>query len=114
MATVDLLCSTLLSLVEVTQRLCAAIEGNEHESLSDLLDRRDQLLEQQSLLIIRWKDSSKNADNKGRELSRLKPLFELLQQCDRKLNALVVHKKDEVADQLRQARNQQRLLAYSR
>jgi hypothetical protein len=114
MATVDLLCSTLLTLIEVTQQLYAAVEDENYETLNELFDKRDHLLEQQSFLLVRWKDSSKSADNKGRDLSRLKPLLDLLQQWDRKLSALVIQKRDEVAQYLRQASNQKRLLAYTR
>lgn len=114
MANTDLLCSTLLALVEVTQQLCAKIESNSLDPLEDLLDRRGQLLEQQSFLLLRWKDSGENADNKMRDLARLKPLVELLQRSDEKLNKLVLQKRDEVGEQLRLAQNQKRLLAYAR
>ncbi len=113
-ATFDLLRSTLLSLIEVTRQLCSTVQGDDLSSLQELLDRREQLLEQQSVLLAQWKDFGKNADIIRGDLVRLKPLTDLLQNTDHQLRTLVVHKKDEVAEQLRQARNQKQLLAYSR
>jgi hypothetical protein len=113
-ATIDLLRSTLLSLIEVTRQLCSTVQGDDLSSLQELLDRREKLLEQQSVLLTQWKDLRQDADNIRGDLARLKPLSELLQTTDHQLRTLVVHKKDEVAEQLRQAQNQKQLLAYSR
>ncbi len=113
-ATADLLRSTLLSLIEVTRQLCSTVQGDDLASLGELLDRREKLLEQQSLLLAQWKDLPRNADNTRGDLVRLKPLTDLLQNADHQLKTLVVQRKDEIAGQLRQAQNQRQLLAYSR
>lgn len=113
-ATADMLRSTLLSLIEVTRQLCSTVQENDLSSLGELLDRRERLLEQQSVLLAQWKDFRQNADTPRGELVRLKPLTDLLQNTDHELRTLVAQKKDEIAGQLRQAQNQRQLLAYSR
>lgn len=114
MAIAEILRSTLLSLIEVTNELCKTVAGGDYSPLNELLDRREKLLEQQSFLLARWKDFSKDADNERRELERLRPLSDLLHKNDEQLTALIVQKRDEIAEQLRRAENQRRLLVYSR
>ena len=113
-ATTDLLRSTLLSLIEVTRQLCSTVQGDDLSSLGELLDRREKLLEQQSILLAQWKDFRQNADNPRGDLVRLKPLTDLLQNSDQQLKTLVIQKRDEVAEHLRRAQKEKQLLAYSR
>ncbi|MER3522549.1 MAG: hypothetical protein C4326_00415 [Ignavibacteria bacterium] len=114
MALAEVLRSTLLSLIEVTNELCKTVADGDYSPLSELLDRREQLLEQQAFLLARWKDFSQNVDNERRELARLRPLSDLLHKNDEHLTGLIAQKRDQIAEQLRRAENQRRLLVYSR
>ena len=114
MATVELLCSVLRSLIEVTESLCLSVEKEELASLSDMLDRREELLEQQSELIKTWKSTVAAEGDYRHGLFRLRPLVEHLEQLDKKNVTLFTEKKREFAEKLKQAQNQKRLLAYSR
>jgi succinate dehydrogenase flavin-adding protein (antitoxin of CptAB toxin-antitoxin module) len=102
------LSSVMQSLIELTRTLCTMIESNDLQELSKLLEQRDSLLHQQQTIVQRW-DASK-----GELKLHIGSSILLLQQLDRDFVTLFTKKKEEAAEQLKQATNQRLLLAYSR
>jgi hypothetical protein len=100
----------LRSLVDLTRKVKASLEADELEVASRQLDERGKLLEAQVQLMAGWKELS----NENDALAELRPLTDLLKQLDRELTTLFAGKKDQVAEKMRQAQNQKRLLAYLR
>jgi hypothetical protein len=114
MATSDLIRPVLQSLIEVTNALSNCVQNEDFLIVEALLDRRAQLLDDHKKLVSDWKDLQENSDNKSGEFSPLKPLIEVLQRRDQDFVTSFTRKKEEVAEKLMQAQNQQKLLAYSR
>ena len=112
--TVEALCSELRSLFKVTNSLYLSVEKEDYSSLSEMLDRRGQILDSQNRLADAWKISFVTEGDRQQQVSRLRPLVEILEQLDKRIVTLFEKKKEELAEKLKQAQNQKRLRAYSR
>lgn len=111
--TLDGLVAWLQSLIRLTEGLSAQLASDEIAPIEQLVERRDALLSEQNKWFEEWKDLINSADNNAETLSDLKVLVTKLSQVDEDLVALVVQKKNKLAEQLKQAQNQKLLLAYS-
>ncbi len=80
MTTVEALCSDLRSLIKVTNSLYLSVEKEDYSSLSEMLDRRGQILDSQNRLADAWKISFVTESDRQQQVSRLRPLVEILER----------------------------------
>ena len=113
MASKGNIAEVLHTLIAITDQLCTHVEQEKFDDVLAMLERRERLLERETALVMDKHEAVSQGNANEEQLLELRPRFDMLKQLDEKFVTLFSSKQAEIARRLRQAQNQQLLLAYS-